>query len=1012
MEERDASAVNRETAWPTEAQCRALIERSSDGLHLVSAAGILLFSSPSIAAISGRTPAEVAGRNFFEWLHPDDVGEIHEAFARFVETPGGEVTSQCRYLHKDGSWRWVEARCTNLLDAPEIRAIVCVVRDISEQHSAAQMRPHLAAIIESTDDAILNIDSAGIVQTWNPAADRMFGYSAREVLGQSILKLIHPDERKSLARHIRHCTQGGRLDSFELRGLRKGGAPLEVTVRLSTLGESRKGNAGVCVILRDITSQKQTEETLRKTEEQYWTLAESIPKLVWMSKADGSVEYLNQRWRDYTGIPPEGFEDGQWTKVVHPDDLPQVQAAWDNAFRTGESYEVEFRIRRADGQYRWHIARGIPLRDEAGHVEHWFGAATDIDGQRHAEQALRASENRFRAMVEKSFETIILVAADGAILYRSPAASNVLGYSHEEDIGRCAFDLLHPEDEAEVREKFARLLATPGGFETSILRGRHKDGSWRWLEAIATNLLHDPSVNAVVVNFRDITSRQQAEEENRKHQEVLQTVFDQIPVMVCFFDMAGRLQMVNRHWESVFGWTQEEARGRDILADLYPDPEYRSLVRGYIQNPPPGWAELRTHTRDGRTLDTLWAHVVLSDGTSIGFGQDVTEMRRLEAQLRQSQKMEALGKLAGGVAHDFNNLLTVISGYSEILLEELAEDAPSREPVEEIAAAAQRAAAFTRQLLAFSRKQMLAPKKLDLNNTIREAEKMLRRVIGEDIQLETSFAPNLAPITADPSQLEQVLLNLAVNARDAMPQGGKLLIETELVVFDEFSPTIPADVSPGRYVLLTVTDTGCGMSEEIRRHAFEPFFTNKGPGKGTGLGLAVVHGVIKQSGGHVEVFSELGKGTSFKIFLPCVESVEQWESPLTVVPPVPRGTETVLLVEDEEAVRAFTRRVLQNCGYTVLEASNGEEAMSLCADLQAPFHLLLSDVVMPGLGGRSLADQLLAKYPQMKVLFLSGYADDAVMRHGVLQEQTNFLQKPFSPIALARKVRQVLDAKT
>ncbi|MDY7040589.1 MAG: ATP-binding protein, partial [Chloroflexota bacterium] len=377
--------------------------------------------------------------------------------------------------------------------------------------------------------------------------------------------------------------------------------------------------------------------------------------------------------------------------------------------------------------------------------------------------------------------------------------------------------------------------------------------------------------------------------------------------------------------------------------------------------------------------------------------------------LLQAQKMEAVGRLAGGVAHDFNNLLTAITGYTSLLLRNLGEDDPLRGDVEEIKKAAHRAASLTGQLLAFSRRQMLQPKMLDLNTVITSMEAMLRRLIREDIKLVTVLAPDLGYVKADPGQIEQVIMNLAVNARDAMPQGGKLTIETVNTYLDEDYAVQAVDVQAGPYVMIEVTDTGVGMDEEILSHIFEPFFTTKGLGKGTGLGLATVHGIIKQSGGHIEVYSEPERVTTFRIYLPQVEGeieqVEQVQIPLESL----LGSETILLVEDADIVRALARVVLHRNGYNVLEASHGREALLVCEQHDGPIHLLVTDVVMPEMGGRELAEHLTALHPEMKVLYASGYTDDAIVHRDVFERDTAFLQKPFTPEALMRKVREVLD---
>ncbi|MEA5447468.1 response regulator [Leptolyngbya sp. CCNP1308] len=392
--------------------------------------------------------------------------------------------------------------------------------------------------------------------------------------------------------------------------------------------------------------------------------------------------------------------------------------------------------------------------------------------------------------------------------------------------------------------------------------------------------------------------------------------------------------------------------------------------------------------------------------------RNLTEQKRLEEQFRQAQKMEAIGRLAGGIAHDFNNLITVIKGYSELLQSRIATDDPASELLGEIYKAGEQAGTLTRQLLAFSRQQVLAPQVFNLNTVVSNTETMLRRLIGEDVSLVTTLSSTLGQVKADPGQIEQVLMNLAVNARDAMPQGGTLTLATKTVHLDEAYCRTVADLAPGDYVRLTMQDTGCGIDAATQANMFEPFFTTKAVGKGTGLGLTTVHGIVKQSGGHIAVESTVGQGTTFQIYLPRVaELVPEVRSPARSRT-LPQGSETVLVVEDEDAVRALEILILQRCGYRVLEAINGSDALHLVEQEPGPIHLLLSDVVMPHMGGRDLADQIALKRPDCKVLFLSGYTDDAVIHHGVSEAGVAFLQKPFTPAALAQKVRQVLDGAT
>lgn len=481
-------------------------------------------------------------------------------------------------------------------------------------------------------------------------------------------------------------------------------------------------------------------------------------------------------------------------------------------------------------------------------------------------------------------------------------------------------------------------------------------------------------------------------------------------------DPQNRIAYWNRGAEQMYGWTSPEALGQDLAKLLFPAslPLLAELER-LLPERGEWHGELKHVTKTGKPImvASRWTLVRDASGrvkSKLIIGTDVTEQKRLEAQLFHAQKLESIGTLTGGVAHDFNNLLTVINGYSDILLNTAHPAERVQEFLRGIRRAGDRAAALTHQLLAFSRKQVLEPKVLDLNAIVLEMDKMLRRLIGEDIDLTTSLAPALGPVKVDPVQIEQVVVNLIVNGRDAMPQGGKLTIETQNVVLESACVQANVDVPPGSYVMVSVTDTGCGMDEATQLRIFEPFFTTKALGKGTGLGLATVYGVVKQSGGHIQVYSELNHGTTFRIYLPrLAETTGRARKVDAAAIAIPTGTETVLLAEDEADVRQLMARGLTGLGYTVLEAGNGVDALAVGRQHAAPIHLLITDVIMPKLSGRQLADRVTALRSGIKVLYISGYADDAIIRHGTLEAGMAFLNKPFSMGLLARKIREVLD---
>jgi len=518
--------------------------------------------------------------------------------------------------------------------------------------------------------------------------------------------------------------------------------------------------------------------------------------------------------------------------------------------------------------------------------------------------------------------------------------------------------------------------------------------------------------------------RRRAAEALREIEERFRQVYDEAPVGYHEVDKEGRVIRVNRRELEMLGYTEQELLGHPVWKFVVEEEMTRQVIMAKIAGDVSFHETFeRTYRRkDGTTLPVLIEDRVISDekGRITGIRsmiEDITERRRAEEalrkseeQLRQWQRVEAIGRLAGGVAHDFNNLLMTIKGCSELLLGELDSGDSRREEVEEIRKAAERATALTRQLLAFGRRQVLQPQVLDLNEVVANMDRMLQRLIGEDIQLLTVLDPELWPVKVDPGQIEQVIMNLAVNARDAMRGGGKLTIETANLILDENYARRHVSVKPGPCVMLAVTDNGCGMDKETQSHLFEPFFTTKAKGEGTGLGLSTVYGIVKQSGGNIWAYSESGLGTTFKIYLPRVEETVKRYKPKLAPTVAPGGSETILLVEDEEAVRAIVSKILQNKGYTVLEAHHGHEALRICKDHQGPIHLMVTDVIMPHMSGSELAERLTSLRPELRVLFMSGYPDNAIVHHGVLGAGTSFLQKPFTLSALEGKVRDLLDA--
>jgi len=605
-------------------------------------------------------------------------------------------------------------------------------------------------------------------------------------------------------------------------------------------------------------------------------------------------------------------------------------------------------------------------------------------------------------------------------LYVSPQIEAMLGFSSAEWLADQGiwFRQVHPDDRKRVLTEVYKSSVNGKPFRSEY-RFLASDGHVVWVRDEAVVVCDEAGqprfLQGVMLDVSDLL---QAGEVLHKSEEKFRTLFERTAVGIALIDTGGRLTECNPALQEMLGYRKEELLTRVFSEFIHMEDQtvdsdlYKKLLSGKQDH---YQIEKRYIRKDG---GVVWGRVNVSlvrdEGGNpqytIHMIENINEWKKLETQFLQSQKMETVGRLAGGIAHDLNNLLTILMGYSQLSLLGLKEDHPLKGNLQEIKSATERAAQLTNQLLAFSRRQVLNMMVLDLNTVVRGMEKMLRRIIGEDIELITHLAEGLGRVKTDPSQIEQVLLNLVVNAKEAMPNGGKLILETNPVELDENYARTHINVIPGRYVLISVSDTGCGMSPEVKERIFDPFFTTKGKDKGTGLGLSTVYGIVKQSGGNIWVYSEPGKGTTFKIYLPQVEEEADALPEKDEGGDLPRGSEIVLLVEDDPSVRGLAARVLGEQGYTVLEAADGEEAMHIAhKPIIKEIHLLLTDVVMPHMGGKELVERFKALYPSVKILFISGYTDTAVTLQALLASDFPFLQKPFSPIALAKKVREVLD---
>ena len=636
-----------------------------------------------------------------------------------------------------------------------------------------------------------------------------------------------------------------------------------------------------------------------------------------------------------------------------------------------------------------------------------------------AEAALAASERRFRSLVQNSSDLVTILAPDGTILYASDSAQRIVGYAPADLVGSSLLSYLGGDDAGKVQSLLQNGNGRTNGAGPIEFSLRRADGSPVWLEAVGTNLLADATIRGIVLNARDVSERKRADRALRESEERYRDLFDNASDLVCMAAPDGTLLYVNQAWQQGIGYAEEEIGQLRLLDVIHPESRahYTEALMGVLKGDRLDHVELVFVPKKGAPM-TVEGNLscTFKDGQPSvirGIYRDVTERKRVEEHLRRAERMQAAGKLAGGVAHEVNNMMTGVIGFSEFLLRSLEEGDGRRADVEEIIKAGTRAADVTRQLLAFTRQQFLQPQVLDVNDVVNEMEKLLRRSLGEGHVLTLNLSSDAGQLRADRGQLEQVLINLVINARDALTGHGRVTVETAPALWDEVYAQRHGgvDLPLGRYVMLAVSDTGCGMDADVQARIFEPFFTTKPIGQGTGLGLSTVYGIVKQSGGYVWVYSEPGEGSVFKIYLPAAQPSLPGElRPESRQMPTD-GSETILVIEDEDIVRNLACRGLKDHGYTVIEARNGIQALRHIRQHPGTIDLVITDVVMPEMGGRELAQQLVQHEPDLPVLFMSGYTGDDVVHRGLLDPDAPFQQKPFTPAGLATKVRTMLDQR-
>jgi two-component system, cell cycle sensor histidine kinase and response regulator CckA len=1116
----------------SEPSVRALLEGFSDAVVIVSDDRRYIDANASACRLFGCSREELLERRVDDFA----ASGIEGRWERFLAA--GEECGEFRLITPHRAVT-VEFRARAHF-SPGLH--LWTLRDAACRNRTASAHCRQAQVLDQVRDAIVETDACGTVTRWNSGAERLFLRPATEAIGQHVSLIFAEPSRELMAAVLMEALlRDGRVET-ELPVVRADGEPAWVHASLSLLTRECGETYGAIGFLQDVTPRRLAQDALTVSESRL-RLAQEVGRIgFWDIDIPRDVATCSREYFNIYGIEPaREFTFAQWAARLHPDDAPRIIAAG-RAAQDGEDFTQEYRIIRPDGEIRWVRDTARMFFGPLGRPARLLGTIVDITSEKRAEEKLRASERHYRSLIEGALDNTAIATADGTITYESPSVTRMLGYNAAELIGRNVLDFVHPDDVQAARRRLAVALRRNTKTDVFEFRFRHRDGSWRWLEAIGRNMLDDPNVGGIVINSRDITERKAAEARLRESQQRLELaqsaaemgMWDwNIPanaVSCCseYLRMHGytgapppaferwiaavhasNAKRIRAHilahlsgqcspceyeiklpdgrvrWITSKAKVVVDSSGRPVrvigvgldsthlkaadeklreserraseaqaLAQLgYWDYEIgseevtcspetcrifgipprsepvepglfvgmiapedrdhvRQAIRRTITDGTPFSSDHRIVRVDGATryVTSKAELIVAGDGRPLrirGTIQDITGRRLLEQQLLQSQKMEAIGQLAGGIAHDFNNLLTVILGYANAALRARPDDA-SRSQLEQIRKAGERAATLTRQLLTFSRQDIRKQEDIDVNAVLVELASMLIPLLGEDIEVLIRADARDSYVRSAAGHLEQLLMNLAANARDAMPEGGKVTIVTSNVHVED-GPDGVHGLCPGPYLLLSVSDTGVGMDEVVRNRVFEPFFTTKERGKGTGLGLASAYATVDQCGGAISVASAPGQGTTFEIYLPVVRARKCAAGD---EPPQRAGSGstigTVLIVEDEPSLRNLAAEVLTDEGCTVLQAGNGAEALAIIQSRGSSVDVIVTDVVMPGMAGPELIARTLESHPHIKVLYTSGYTDHALLRRGILENSENFLQKPFEIDALCGNVHRLL----
>jgi PAS domain S-box-containing protein len=1021
--------VKEELSWKT-AFLEAEANASIDGIIVVDQQGRKILQNQRTTDLF-KIPRHIADDK--------DDGKQVQWVRDMTKNPGQFMEKVARlYAHPDETSRdEIELKDGTMLDrhsAPvvgkdgEYYGRIWTFRDITERKQLEESLRLLGSAVQQSKESIVITDAeldlpGPKILFVNPAFTAMTGYTAEDAIGKTPRMLQGPLTDKTVLSRLRRNLESGEAFAGEAINYRKDGVPFNLEWQVAPIRDASGKVTHFVAIQHDITARKETENALRESNGKFQQLVDNITDAFWIRSPDLSeIHYVSPAFERIWGRSVASLyaQPLAWVDFILPEDRQRVVGAFAALQGDSRTLDIEYRIVRPDGEVRWVRVRGFQVRDAADKLIRHTGIVTDITKMKQTEASLVETSGLLLALLENTNDLIYFKDRESRFVQFSREMLNRFHLTRPDELkGRTDFDFFSEEHARPAFAAEQEIIRTGKAALNLEEKETHLDGRVTW--ALTSKMPRRDAAGIVIGTMgisRDITERKCAEMALRESEERLRSLIENARDGIFTIAADGTFTSLNPAVAAISGIIRAEWIGKSFAPLLHPDdvPLAREMFECVLQGGQAPVHELRGNpglNRPALVEVTLTAQKNQAGKTIgvLGIGRDITDRKRLEARLFQSQKLETVGKLAGGIAHEFNSILTAIIGQSELLLADLPAGGSLARSVGEISKAALRAAVLTRQLLAYGRKQMLQPEALDLNRILAGMDSMLRHLMaGDAVDVRIVPTAALRLVKADTGQIEQVIINLAMNAHDAMPNGGKLTLETANVSFDLDSVGRYPDLKPGEYVMLAISDTGKGMTETVKARAFEPFFTTKGVGQGTGLGLSTCYGIIKQSGGHIGVYSEPGQGTTFKIYLPQVsESAKPTVQPLEA-PDLPRGTETVLLVEDDPALREMAATLLRRLGYTVLAAANGVEALSLCHERgTGRIDMLFTDVVMPHMSGKELADRMRALYPHTRILFTSAYTETAIVHQGVLDQGVALLQKPYSPSALAQSLRAGLD---